>query len=430
MDLKVERPDWPLTGSVRPGSDKSLTHRAYMLAASAGGDCVIRHPLRSADCERTLAALISLGAKVASIVPEQVRMRPVDPWKQPAGPVDCGNSGTTMRLLAGLIASRPLDVTLEGDASLSKRPMQRVAEPLRLMGATVEGDTPPLRIVGGALRGIEYATPVASAQVKSAILLAGLRATGDTWVSEPSLSRDHTERMLQGLGVDVKHRQTSDGTNSIGVPGGSRWDGFEFSVPADISSAAFFLVAAAMIPRSEITLEAVGINPTRTGVLDVLGAAGAQFWLSDRGEELHEPYGDLTIHSAESLRAFDLSGDLVPRVIDEIPILAVLATQCEGTSTFRDVGELRVKECDRIAVMADRLTTMGAEVETWEDGFSVKGPTPLHGARMNADGDHRIAMALAVAGLIAEGTTHIVDPECIHTSYPEFTIHLGALLEP
>lgn len=411
-----------LKGTLRPPSDKSLSHRALMLAACAGSDSEILDPLLGEDCRSTLACLEALGAR-SDQAGSTIRMTPAGEWWTPSSPLDCGNSGTTMRLLSGLIASRPIEATLSGDASLSRRPMRRIAAPLRLMGATVEGETPPLRIRGARLHGIDYVSPVASAQVKSCVLLAGLRAEGETWVTEPSQSRDHTERMLTGLGVPVKRRSET----SVGVEGGSVWGGFRFRVPADLSSAAFWLVAAAIVPGSEVVLTDVGVNPTRTGVLEVLRAAGARLEQSPPTSEMGEPVADLAVWGGAPLRGFSIGGPLVPRLIDEIPVLAVLATQCVGETAIRDASELRVKESDRIARVVEGLQAMGARIEARPDGIVVEGPTPLKGARIDATGDHRIAMAFAVAALVAQGTTVIDGAESIATSYPGFLEHLEGL---
>ncbi|MGV3619030.1 MAG: 3-phosphoshikimate 1-carboxyvinyltransferase [Fimbriimonas sp.] len=410
-----------LQGEIRPPSDKSLTHRSYLFGAIAKGESHVRNPLRGEDCESTLECLNLLGLRHEWIDPTEIRLIPAERWSQPPRPLDCGNSGTTMRLLSGLLASRELDCTLIGDASLSRRPMRRIAEPLRLMGATVEGDTPPLRIVGGNLRGIDYASPVASAQIKSCTLLAGLGAEGITRVTEPSLSRDHTERMLRATGVEV----VEDG--GVSVRGGQVPNGFSFSVPADISSAAFFIVAASLMPEGRLVVRDLSVNPSRTGLLDVLDQVGVPYQLSGLREELGEPVAELQIWAPKELRPFEISGALVPRLIDEIPVLAVLATQCQGQTIVRDARELRVKESDRVEKVAEGLRAMGAEVETFEDGFAINGPTRLRGTRIDATGDHRIAMAFAVAGLIAEGETTIDGADSIATSYPTFERDLETL---
>lgn len=293
--------------------------------------------------------------------------------------------------------------------------MRRVAEPLRLMGASVEGDTPPLRIRGGELKGIEYATPVASAQIKSAVLLAGLFAGGETRVTEPAQSRDHTERMLAAMGADLSR----DGLTTT-IRGGKLLQPFEFEVPADISSAAFLMVAAALAPGSCLELMDVSINPTRTGILDVLHQAGVRVAVENERDSFGEPVADLMVFGQELIRPFEISGDLVPRLIDEIPVLAVLATQAEGVSTIRDASELRVKESDRIEQIATGLRAMGASIETHPDGLTITGPTPLRATTIDAAGDHRIAMAFAIAGLVAEGETLIEGAETVVTSYPNF----------
>lgn len=423
MRLTVSR-SGPLIGSLRPPSDKSLTHRAYILAALAHGPSVVVHPLRGEDCESTLRIVEKLGASVGA--ESAVQIAPPPRLSQPTADLDCGNSGTTMRLLCGVIASEPgVRCRLVGDESLSRRPMRRVTEPLRLMGARIEGDTAPLKIEGARLHGIDYRTPVASAQIKSCLLLAGLRAEGETWVTEPAPSRDHTERMLTSLGVELMSRE--DG--AIGVRGGQSWDGFEFEVPADISSAAFLMCAAAIVPGSRVVLRDVGTNPTRTGVLESLADAGALIESAPQEEQMGEPVSHIAVAHGPALSSFHIAGSLVPRLIDEIPVLAVLATQCEGTTTVRDAGELRVKESDRIETVAANLRNMGATVETFEDGLAVTGPTPLRGAEIDAKGDHRIGMAFAVAGLVAEGETHILNADSIRTSYPGFEADLSALAD-
>lgn len=411
-----------IQGAFRPPSDKSLTHRAYMFAGFASSESIVRNPLRGEDCENTLRAMIHLGLRHEMLGPNELRLIPTSEWMQPNLPIDCGNSGTTMRLLAGLISCRPLTVELFGDASLSKRPMGRIAAPLKLMGAEIEGDRPPIRIKGTQLQGIDYVSPVASAQVKSCTLLAGLRASGTTSVTEPSLSRDHTERMLRAMGFSV----ITDGLK-VSVKGGQSGKGFEFNVPGDISSAAFFMVAAAILPGSRLEVNELSVNPTRTGILDVLTQCQIPHGVFDIREELGEPVGDLVVQTAAQLQPFEIQGDLVPRLIDEIPVLAVLATQCEGTSMIRDAKELRVKESDRIELVADGLRRMGATVETFEDGMAITGPTRLTATHIDAHGDHRIAMAFAIAGLIAEGVTEIDGADSIATSFPGFESELARL---
>lgn len=415
-----------LNGSIAAPPDKSLTHRAFMLAAAATSPSVVIGALRGEDCLSTLSCLRAMGLRTEELTSDALRLIPAAEWRSPSEPLDCGNSGTTMRLLSGLIASRPIVATMQGDASLSRRPMGRIAAPLRQMGAGFEGDTPPIRISGGRLTGIEYRTPVASAQIKSCVLLAGLRASGATTVIEKEMSRDHTERFLSALGVDVERREVENGYAAT-VSGGASWEGFETEIPGDISSAAFWMVAAAMVPQSRVTIRAVGLNPTRSGILDVFRQARIQTSASAARESMGEPVADVIVEHTRPLQPFEIRGDLVPRLIDEIPVLAVLATQCDGVTEIRDAAELRVKESDRIETVAKGLRTMGAQVETFSDGMAITGPTKLKAATIDATGDHRIAMAFAVAALIADGKTNIDGAESIATSYPEFERHLQEL---
>jgi len=412
-----------------------------MFGSIANGESVVRNPLRGEDCESTLRCMTQLGLRFEWLTPTEIRLIPPAEWQQPSGDLDCGNSGTTMRLLSGLLASRELDCRLVGDASLSRRPMKRIGEPLRLMGATFEGDQPPIRIVGGNLKGIHYSSPVASAQVKSCCLLAGLRASGVTTVTEPSLSRDHTERMLHAMGAHIVRAGENpeidplEGTSShiahmlptVSVHPTHRLNPFEFSVPADISSAAFFIVAAAILPQARLALLDLSVNPTRTGIFDVLEQSRVPFEIGSMRDELGEPVADAVVGWARDPQPFTIEGSLVPRLIDEIPVLAVLATQCLGTSIIRDARELRVKESDRIELVANGLRSMGAVVETFEYGLAISGPTVLRGTTIEADGDHRIAMAFAIAGLIADGTTTIHGADAISTSYPAFESDLMRL---
>jgi 3-phosphoshikimate 1-carboxyvinyltransferase len=417
-------------GSARPPSDKSLTHRAFMLAAIADGPCHIYRPLCGDDPMSTLGCLEALGAVVAWRGTDELTITPPAAWLQPQVPLDCGNSGTTIRLLAGLLAGRPIQTTLIGDASLSRRPMGRIAEPLRSMGATVTGETPPLAIGGcEVLRAIDYPSPIASGQIKSCILLAGLTADGMSSVSEPSKSRDHTERMLLALGVDVRSKSDDDGRYTAWVSPKRQVSAFEMTVPGDLSSAAFWMVAAAIVPQGRVDLAEVGLNPTRSGVFDVFDEVGLYYEVVESPAQLNEPTGSISVLQTRGVgkRPFSIGGPLVPRLIDEIPILAVLATQLEGTSTIHDAKELRLKETDRIAKMAEGLRAMGATVETFDDGMAITGPVRLKGARLDAGGDHRIGMAFAIAGLAAEGETVIDGAETIGTSFPDFEPELRRL---
>lgn len=399
-------------GEIRPPSDKSLTHRAYMISAISVNGGVIEAPLDSHDCNHTLECVSALGARVSS-TPGLVRIGGGGKLMSPRAALECGNSGTTMRLLAGLLAGAGVKAELRGDNSLSRRPMQRVVEPLQQMGAHIAGETAPLFIEPAELHGIDYVSPIPSAQVKSAVLFAGLFAEGATSVTEPAASRDHTERMLSAAGCAV-HREGLKAT-----VGRSHPQRVAMRVPADISSAAYFLVAGAMLGGPVTCLE-VGVNPTRTGIIDLLRSVGATVEMTRPRGEQGEPVSDVIVSSESALQAFSIEGEMVPRLIDEIPILAVLATQCSGTSTIRGAAELRVKESDRIKAVSDGLTAMGAKVEVFDDGLAITGPTPLKGAKIHAQRDHRSGMAFAIAGLVASGTTTIQGSETIGTSFPGF----------
>ncbi|MCL5025892.1 MAG: 3-phosphoshikimate 1-carboxyvinyltransferase, partial [Chloroflexi bacterium] len=341
----------------------------------------------------------------------------LDGLREPPDVLDAGNSGTTTRLLSGILAGQPFLSVITGDASLRRRPMDRIAQPLRRMGATVlarAGGRLPLAISGGGLQGIEYALPVASAQVKSCILLAGLYAAGRTTVVEPAPARDHTERMLRAMGVEVSREG-----NRISLAGGQQPQGIDIEVPGDVSSAAYFLVAGAVVPGSEVLVENVGVNPTRPGALEALAAMGAEVALENRRDVGGEPVADLRVRGGR-LRGTEIGGEIIPRLIDELPVLALAATQAEGRTLVRDAAELRVKESDRIHTVVTELQKMGARIEEQPDGFVVEGPTPLRGAGVGSYGDHRLAMSLAVAALVARGDTTISDAECVNVSFPGF----------
>jgi len=401
-----------------PG-DKSISHRAILLGAISNGTCKITNFLEGEDCQSTIKAMTALGVKIETPEPGTVivhgnRGR----FTQPEETIDCGNSGTTMRLLSGILSAQPIKTRLSGDESLSRRPMKRVMTPLRQMGArlSTEGsnDTPPLIIEGGELQGITYESPVASAQVKSAILLAGLFASGRTTVIEPAPSRDHTERMLEYFLVPVRR----DG-NKITISGNQRPESRDFAVPGDISSAAFWMVAAAAQPGARLLIKDVGLNPTRTGIIDVLVRMGAR--IREVVEEVGqaEPRGTVDIKGAK-LRGTIVEGAEIPNVIDEIPAIAIAGALAEGETIIRDAAELRVKETDRIAAVAENLQRMGVPVEVFADGMKITGGAKLKGAEIQSYGDHRIAMAFAIAGLFAAGETVIHNVECVATSYPGF----------
>lgn len=430
MSNLIIRPSGPLRGRITVPGDKSITHRALMLAALADGETRVRGWVPAEVCLATLRCMRALGAEVEEVASATgatsdlcVQGHGLQGLREPEDVLHCAGSGTTIRLLAGLLAGQPFTSVLTGTEPLRRRPMGRVAEPLRQMGATVlgrdGGNLPPLTIRGGNLRAIEYRLPVASAQVKSAILLAALFAGGETILHEPGPSRDHTERMLRWFGVQVE----SDGL-SVRLTGGQRLSppdsGETLSVPADFSSAAFPLVAGAIVSGSDVVLDAVGVNPTRTGLYDLLAAMGAVMQMTDeRRKTKGEPIADIAVRGSQ-LRAAEAAGDLIVRAIDEFPIFAVAATQAEGVTVIREAQELRVKESDRIASVAAELRKMGADVEERPDGMIVAGPTRLRGTVVECHRDHRLAMALAVAGLVAEGESIVRGAEAIGDSFPNF----------
>lgn len=421
-DLIIQ-PSRGLHGEVAPPGDKSLSHRAVMFSAIAEGPTEISGFLPGEDTLNTAKAVRMLGITIedrgnGSLL---VRGRGLDGLAEPAAVLDLGNSGTGMRLLAGLLAGQDFFSVLTGDRFLVRRPMGRIIEPLRRMGAVIEGRSggtlAPLAVRGAGrnTRSIDYHSPVASAQVKSAVLLSGLFAAGTTSVTEPHKSRDHTERMLRFFGVDVREeglRVSVRGRQALRPRGG-------LVIPADISSAAFFMVAAAIVPGSDLLIRNVGVNPTRTGIIDVLHAMGTDITMEDRREQAGEPVADLRVRYRR-LKAATIGGDLVPRLIDEVPVIAAAAAYAEGTTVIRDARELRVKESDRIATMAAELRKLGAVVRELPDGMEIDGAARLRGAVCDSHGDHRIAMSMAVAGLGAEGETTVRDASWIDTSFPGF----------
>lgn len=417
MKLVVERSP-SIRGEITVSVDKSITHRGLIIGAIAEGKTVLRGYSKCADCVSTMRCLVRLNIPIdISETAIAVHGNGLYGLSEPDDILDCGNSGTTMRLLAGLLSGQDFFSILSGDLSLRKRPMERIIEPLHRMGAEFtarSGKCAPLSIKGGHLKSISYELPVASAQVKSSILLAGLYAKGKTEVVEPKRTRDHTERMLRLFGADIKRK----GSRSILKPG-KKLEAQELAIPGDISSAAFFLVLASIAHDAFITLKNVGINPTRTGIIDVLKKMGANISIVNSREVSNEPVADLVVASSE-LKGVNICGDMVPRLIDELPILAVAATQAKGKTVVRDAVELRFKETDRITAIVEGLGKMGAKIREQEDGFEVEGPTRLLGFPCSPYGDHRIAMALTVAGLIASGQTIIFNAECIHISFPEF----------
>lgn len=415
-----------LQGEAAVAPDKSISHRTIILSALACGQSRVKNFLVAEDTISSCRCLSALGVNIQQQGQEVLINSPgINNLSEPYKILECGNSGTTMRLMAGLLAGRPFTAVLSGDDSLNKRPMQRVLTPLSLMGTSFMargGKFPPLAVQGGQLQGIEYTMPVASAQVKSALLLAGMQADGITVIHEPVLTRDHTERMMAAIGARIERKD-----NSVSIRPSEELRPQDWDVPGDISSAAFLLVAASIIPGSEILLHQVGVNPTRTGILEILNLMGADIQIHNLQTVAGEPVADLLIRSAH-LKAVEIGGEIIPRLIDELPILAVAMSVAQGTSVVRDAGELRVKETDRIAAVTSELRRMGAAIEATEDGFIVNGQeSPLHGTKVDSFGDHRIAMSLAIAGLIADGATRIENAEAVNISFPEFWNTLQSL---
>lgn len=415
---KKIKPARKLEGSIQMPGDKSISHRYAMLGAIAEGETEIHFFTTSADCQSTLDCLKNLGVNVVqrdNVV--TIHGAGLNGMKPPRVALDAGNSGTTMRMLAGILAGQPFKSIIAGDASLSRRPMKRVMDPLTRMGARIrssEGGLPPLEIEGGRLKPIRYELPVASAQVKSAVLLAGLYAEGETEVVEPATTRDHTEIALEQMGAEIgRHGRTTS------VRGGTRLQGKKLYVPGDISSAAFFMVAALLAPESNLVIRNVGLNPTRTAILDLLVSMGGRVKVINVEVLNGELLGDLHIEPGR-LRGGEIPPSMVPGLIDELPVLSVFGTQTEQGLTFHGAAELRVKESDRISVVAENLRRTGAKLEEFPDGLRVEGNQKLRGAEIETQGDHRIAMAFAVAGLVAEGRTVIRDSGCVDVSFPEF----------
>ncbi|MFM5896187.1 MAG: 3-phosphoshikimate 1-carboxyvinyltransferase, partial [Dolichospermum sp.] len=420
--LIIQRPlaGLSLQGNIRVPGDKSISHRALMLGAIAEGETQIQGLLLGEDPRSTAACFRALGAEISELNAELVTVKGIGlgNFQEPIDVLDAGNSGTTMRLMLGLLASHPgRFFTVTGDSSLRSRPMSRVVKPLQQMGAQIwgrKGNTlAPLAIQGQALQPIHYHSPIASAQVKSCILLAGLNTDGKTTVTEPALSRDHSERMLRAYGAQLSIDPDS---NSVTITGGAKLYGQRVIVPGDISSAAFWLVAGAIVPGSNLVVENVGVNPTRTGILEALELMGADIQLENQREVAGEPVADIRVRSS-GLNSCTIAGDIIPRLIDEIPILAVAAVFAQGTTIIRNAEELRVKESDRITVMAQQLNKMGAKVTELPDGMEITGGTPLIGTEVDSHTDHRIAMSLSIAALNATGQTNIYRAEAAAISY-------------
>ena len=420
-------PKGPLRGTVHVPGDKSITHRALILSALAEGSSIIHGYSRGEDCLDTLSSLQQLGVPI-EVEPDKVHVSGKGLWglNEPAEPLDCGNSGTGLRLLTGILAGQQFFSILTGDASLRSRPMERIVKPLQLMGAFIQGrrggELAPLAITGSPLKGVEYFSPISSAQVKSAVLLAGLFAKGETRFSEPLLSRDHTERMFRFFNIPFEIER-----NSICLIGRPSFQAKDLFVPGDLSAAAFFLVGASIVPDSEVRIPNVGLNPTRTGILDILLEMGANIQIENKREESREPVGDLVVRAAQ-LRGISIGHSQVPKTIDEFPIFCVAAAMAKGKTTVTGAEELRVKETDRIKAMAIELKKLNVEIQETPDGFTVEGRSTIQGGCCQSYGDHRVAMALAIAALPAHTPTQIENTSCIETSFPGFHDKLLELL--
>ncbi|QYG89074.1 3-phosphoshikimate 1-carboxyvinyltransferase [Bacillus atrophaeus] len=416
-----------LIGEIHIPGDKSISHRSVMFGALANGKTTVKNFLPGADCLSTIECFKKMGVHIERSGSDvTIHGKGISALREPESLLDVGNSGTTIRLMLGILAGRPFYSAVAGDESIAKRPMKRVTDPLKKMGAHIDGRTggefTPLSVNGGDLTGINYVSPVASAQIKSAVLLAGLQAEGTTTVTEPHKSRDHTERMLSAFGIEL-----SEDNTSVSIKGGQSLTAQDIFVPGDISSAAFFLAAGAIIPNSRIVLKNVGLNPTRTGIIDVLQKMGAKLHINESRGDSAEPYGDLTIETSE-LNALEIGGDIIPRLIDEIPIIALLATQAEGTTIIKDAAELKVKETNRIDTVVSELRKLGANIEATDDGMKIYGKQTLKGgATVSSHGDHRIGMMLGIASCLTQESIEILQTEAIHVSYPTFFDHLNKL---
>lgn len=415
----IKKPQNPLRGELKVPGDKSISHRAVMFASLADGTTEVTNFLKGADCLSTISCFQKMGISIEEKLDRlYVHGKGLHGLAEPREILDCGNSGTTTRLISGILAGQTFSSELTGDESIQKRPMKRIIDPLESMGANIcsikANDCAPLFIKGTHLRGIHYASPIASAQVKSCVLLAGLYADMKTSVTEPYLSRNHTELMLSYFGAEV----TSKGTTASVEPD-PVLEGTKIQVPGDISSAAFFIAAALMVPGSELLLKDVGINPTRDGILRVCKNMGADITLLNIREDGCEPIADIMVRASE-LHGTVIEGAMIPTLIDEIPVIAVLASFADGTTIIRNAEELKVKESNRLDIMVDELSRMGVDISGTEDGMIIRGGKPLQGACIDSRLDHRIAMSFAVAGLIADGETEILRDRCVDISYPGF----------
>lgn len=418
-----------LHGEITVPGDKSISHRSIMLGALAKGTTEVTGFLQGADCLSSISCFQKMGISIENNpVTNTVRItgNGLRGLKEPHTTLDVGNSGTTTRLMSGILAAQPFTSIVDGDASIRKRPMGRIMTPLSMMGAKFESmmteNCAPFKVSGGHLQGIHYNSPVASAQVKSSILLAGLYADGITSVTEPSLSRNHTELMFEAFGVDIK----SEGTTATVKPA-KELTPQKIEIPGDISSAAYFIVAGLVTPNSELTIKNVGINPTRDGILTVCREMGASISLSNIRDDIGEPVADITVKTS-SLHGCTIEGDIIPKLIDEIPIIAIMAAFAEGTTIIKDAQELKVKESNRIDVMVENLSAMGVDIEGTADGMIIHGGKPLHGAVIDSKLDHRIAMSFTIAGGLADGDSTILGAECVNISYPTFYEDMESLM--
>ncbi len=416
-----------LNGEITIPGDKSISHRAVMFGSLAKGTTRVTHFLHGADCLSTISCFRKLGIEVEN-TPDEILIhgKGLHGLSAPSDILDAGNSGTTTRLISGILSAQNFNVTLTGDASICKRPMKRIITPLSMMGAKITSkngnDCAPLLIEGAKLSGIHYNSPIASAQVKSSVLLAGLYADGKTSVTEPFISRNHTELMLRAFGATV----TSEDTTATVFPEPDL-HAIEINVPGDISSAAYFIAAGLIVPNSEILIKNVGINPTRDGILKVALEMGGDITILNERTDGGEPTADLLVKSS-TLHGITIEGGIIPTLIDEIPVIAVMAAAAEGVTTIKDAAELKVKESDRIAIVTENLSEMGCDITPTDDGMIIRGGKPLHGGTLNSYLDHRIAMSFAIAALIAEGETHMKDAECVDISYPTFYHDLNSLI--
>lgn len=414
-----------LTGTLTVPADKSISHRSIMFGAISHGKTTVHNFLRAEDCLSTVAVFKALGVTISDDGKEIiVDGKGFEHLQAPQEVLDAGNSGTTMRLVLGILTGQTFHSKITGDASLNRRPMERVMGPLRKMGGHLKGEIdsefPPIIIEGSELTAITYEMPIASAQVKSAILFAALQAKGITTIIEKEKSRNHTEEMIKQFGGEISVED-----KVITVPGEQRLIGQEVTVPGDISSAAFYLVAASLLPDSKLKLKHVGVNPTRTGILDVLQEMGADIQAADIDQQ--NQAADLLIKTAP-LNAVEIGGEIIPRLIDELPVIALAATQAKGTTIIRDAQELKVKETNRIDATAQELNKLGADIETTDDGMIIHGPTKLHGGVVDSHGDHRIGMMLQIAALLTKESVELNNPEAINISYPNFFTDLASLI--